>query len=90
MRFCWTEHQKGLAKSASFYGYIVLQVIGGGLSEKFGTRIVLGTAMTCAALLTFVTPLTATLDLWALVAIRVVVGLAESVTYPSLPPLIVR
>ncbi len=60
------------------------------MSERFGTKRILGTSMVLATALSFVTPYAATLDLWALFTIRLLIGLAESVTYPSLPPLMVR
>ena len=37
-RFCWTESEQGLLKSAFYFGYVLLQVHGGSLSEKFGTK----------------------------------------------------
>ena len=45
IRFCWTPKQQGYLKSAFFFGYIILQVHGGSLAEKFGTRKVLGISL---------------------------------------------
>merc|ERR1719295_569590 len=81
-RFCWSEWQKSWIKGSFFYGYIVMQVFGGSLAEKLGTKVVLGTANTLTALMTLAIPFVAKLDWRALIAIRVLQGLAESVTYP--------
>ena len=89
-RFCWTQSQQGLLKSAFFIGYVLLQVHGGSLAEKFGTKIVLGLCILSTSVLTLLTPLAATWNFWALFAIRLLIGLAESVTFPSLPPLVQR
>lgn len=110
IRFCWSEWQKSWIKGSFFYGYVVMQVFGGSLAEKFGTKVVLGTANTLTAIMTLVIPLVAKLDWRALIALRVLQvrkkaifcmyvvflmlrhfqGLAESVTYPCLPPMIMR
>lgn len=74
-------------KGAFFYGYIVLQVSGGTLAERFGTRRVLGVALATTAILTLLTPLVAVWNIWALFGIRLLMGLAEGVTFPVLPPL---
>ena len=63
---------------------------GGSLAEKFGTKIVLGLCILSTSVLTLLTPLAATWNFWALFAIRLLIGLAESVTFPSLPPLVQR
>ena len=37
-RFCWTASRQGWLKSSFFWGYILLQIHGGSLAEKLGTR----------------------------------------------------
>ena len=88
--FCWDEHDKGLLLSAFFYGYIVLQILGGTLAEKIGTKTVLGSTQLICALITLVIPVASKVSLWLVFALRVLQGLAAGVTYPSLPPLIMR
>ena len=57
-RFCWTQSQQGLLKSAFFIGYVLLQVHGGSLAEKFGTKKVLGIqCILLTAIFTLLTPL---------------------------------
>ena len=71
VRFCWSEWQKSWIKGSFFYGYIVMQVFGGSLAERLGTKVVLGTANTLTALMTLAIPFVAKLDWRALIAIRV-------------------
>ena len=87
-RYCWTPSQQGLLKSALFIGYVILQVSGGSLSERFGTKIVLGISALSSSLLTLATPIASNLNYWAIFAIRFLIGLSLSVTYPAIPPLI--
>ena len=89
-RFCWTSSRQGWLKSSFFWGYVLLQIHGGTLAEKFGTRKVLGIALFLTSILTLLTPLIALLNVYVLIAIRVLMGVAEAVTFPSLPPLIQR
>ena len=65
-RFCWSDSQQGLLKSAFFWGYLVLQIHGGTLAEKYGTRKVLGIALLISAILTLLTPVIAKWNIWAL------------------------
>ena len=90
-RFCWTQSQQGLLKSAFFIGYVLLQVHGGSLAEKFGTKKVLGIqCILLTAIFTLLTPLAATWNIWALFVIRLLIGLCQSPTFPSLPPIVQR
>ena len=61
-RFCWTETQKSWIKASFFYGYIAMQVFGGSLAEKFGTKTVLGLANSLAALMALFIPLLSKFD----------------------------
>ena len=88
--FCWNEYDKGLLLSAFFYGYMVFQVLGGTLAEKIGTKIVLGGANLFCSLLTLVIPVAAKQNIWFVFGLKVMQGVASGVTYPSLPPLIMR
>ena len=51
---------------------------------------VLGTALFITAILTLLTPLVAVWNVNLLLALRILMGVAEAVTFPSLPPLIQR
>ena len=88
--FCWNETDKGNLLSAFFYGYIVLQILGGTFAEKFGSKRVLGWTQLFCAILTLIAPVASKTNYWFLFTLRVLQGLAAGVTYPSLPPLIMR
>ena len=70
-RFCWSEWQKSWIKGSFFYGYIVMQVFGGSLAEKFGTKIVLGLANTLTAIMALFIPYISKLDWQALLILRI-------------------
>ena len=89
-RFCWSDNQKQLILGAFFYGYIILQIPGGALSERLGPKLVLGMMLLISTVLAFITPLAAYRGPGLLTALRVLQGLCSGVTYPSLPPLIKR
>ncbi|KAI8478088.1 hypothetical protein Bbelb_441710 [Branchiostoma belcheri] len=67
-----------------FYGYIVTQIPGGWLSTKFGGKVLFGGGIAMTALLTLFTPLATKGGAYALMGMRIVEGLFEGVTYPSI------
>ena len=89
-KFCWSEEDKGLMKSSFFYGYLILQVIGGSLAERFGTKRVLALALGLTSLITITAPFQLKFNAWLFFALRLVAGLATGVTYPTLPPMITK
>ena len=52
----WSETQRGFILSSFYIGYILTQIIGGMLSDKFGAKIVLGVGLIVWSLFTFITP----------------------------------
>jgi MFS family permease len=88
--FCWSERDKGWLLGGYFYGYIILQIFGGSLAEKFGSKIVLGVSTIICSILTLIIPIASMENIWLVFAIRVCQGLAAGVTFPSLPPMITR
>ena len=89
-RFCWSDYEKGWVLGAFFYGYIILMIPGGALSERIGSKWVLGISLLLASLLGFFTPQAALYGPWALFGLRVLQGLVSGVIYPSLPPIVKR
>lgn len=73
-----------------FYGYIVTQIPGGWLAEKFGAKLVYGIGVLCTSLLTLVTPIAARTSIGLFVAVRVVEGIGEGVTFPAMHALLSR
>merc|ERR1711884_443498 len=86
--FCWEEKDKSNLLSAYFYGYIILQIFGGSLAEKFGTKLVLGSSALVCSILSLLLPIASKESLWISFALRMCQGLVGGVTFPSLPPMI--
>nr|CAD7594173.1 unnamed protein product [Timema genevievae] len=82
--FKWDEELQGIILSGFFYGYAAGQLLGGQLAERFGGKIVYGLGTFIAAALTVVSPQCAWISDKLLFAVRLLEGLAESVTYPAL------
>ncbi len=82
-QFGWTETMKGLVLSSFFVGYLVLQVAGGSLANRFGGRIVLGASVLWWSLFTLLTPAAAFISLPVLIAARIGMGLGEAAMFPA-------
>lgn len=82
--FTWNNTIQGYVLSSFFYGYITTQIIGGYFAAKFGGKIIFGTGIAVTAALTIVTPWLATANVYLLIAVRIIEGIFEGVTYPSL------
>ncbi|GBP09402.1 hypothetical protein EVAR_5824_1 [Eumeta japonica] len=82
--FDWSSQTKGLVLSSFFYGYIVTQLPGGWLAAKIGGNRVFGIGIGATSLLTLFTPPLAHTSTGLLIAVRVVEGLFEGVTYPCI------
>ena len=67
-----------------FYGYIFTQIPGGYFATKYGGKRIFLFGISITAVLTLVTPLLAKSHTWLLVTARVLSGLSEGVSYPSI------
>ncbi|RUS91220.1 hypothetical protein EGW08_001026, partial [Elysia chlorotica] len=81
--FRWNKELEGLLLGAFFWGYLVFQVPGGRLSEKFGAKRVIGVAMFPVAILNILSPVAARTSPYLFLVVRVLVGLGEGVMYPA-------
>jgi len=89
----WDEKTQGLILSSFYWGYVITHLPGGILAEKFGGKYSLGLGILSTAIFTIVTPwvIIASGGNWKiLVALRVVEGLGEGVTYPALTALLAK
>eukprot|EP00043_Microstomoeca_roanoka_P000892 m.29807 g.29807 ORF g.29807 m.29807 type:complete len:547 (-) comp10552_c0_seq2:219-1859(-) len=85
----WSNFQSSIVLSAFFYGYIVTQLPGGWLATKFGGKKVFGYGVLCTSVLTLLTPVVSRV-FPLLLALRVVEGLGEGVTYPAMHAMFAR
>ena len=80
----------GLILSSFFWGYIGPQMLGGWLADRFGGKRVLTVGVLLWSLGTFLTPAAAELSFGALLAMRALLGLGESVHFPTVHSLAAR
>lgn len=82
--FKWNSKDQGIILSSFFYGYIFTQIPGGYLAARFGGKNLYGGGILMTALFTLLTPLAARGNMYMLIAIRVLEGLFEGVTFPCM------
>ncbi|GLH08999.1 Uncharacterized protein GBIM_14150 [Gryllus bimaculatus] len=82
--FNWDSKMQGLALGAYFYGYITTQILGGWLAARVGGHRLFGFGVGITAALTLLTPLLARISIYLFVAIRIIEGIFEGVSYPSM------
>ena len=75
--FNWDAEQQGIILGAFFYGYIITQIPGGYLAEKYGGKWLFGIGVLVTAILTLLTPVAANAGVSAFIAVRVLMGLGE-------------
>ncbi|KAH9509804.1 hypothetical protein Btru_045240 [Bulinus truncatus] len=88
--FEWDKELQGLLLGSFFWGYLVLQVPGGMLSERYGPRRVVMYTMMPAAILGLLSPISARGSPWLFLIIRVLIGVGESALYPAAQALFAR
>lgn len=79
----WNETRKGLVLSSFFVGYVVMMLAAARLANRYGGKIVLGTAVAWWSLFTVLTPPAAHASLPVLVICRMALGLGESAVFPA-------
>lgn len=82
--FDWDSKQKGNILSSFFYGYILTPLFGGWLGAKIGGARVFGFGVLVTAVLSVLTPLAVSFGSYVLIAVRVIEGVFEGVTYPCI------
>ncbi|KZS16615.1 Uncharacterized protein APZ42_017209 [Daphnia magna] len=75
--FVWDEKIQSLVSVSFFWGYIITQLIGGRIAERFGTRYMFAVAQMTAGLVTICLPVLARAGTEYFVAGRILLGLAQ-------------
>lgn len=88
--FGWGPAMQGSVLSSFFVGYLLLQILGGTLADRFGGKIVLGLGVILWSLFTLLTPVAASIGLSILILNRILMGMGEAVTFPSIYALLAR
>jgi ACS family sodium-dependent inorganic phosphate cotransporter len=89
-QFGWDPERQGTVLSAFFVGYLMTQILGGRLADRFGGKLVLACGVVLWSLFTLATPLAAGLGFSALLLARVGLGIGEGVSFPSVYSLVGR
>ena len=80
----WSPGLKGIVLSSFGYGYVTTQILGGRLAEKFGAKKIFGGGLLITGLITFLLPVAAKTSVYLFISLRVLQGVFEGVTWPSL------
>ncbi|XP_030627244.1 sialin [Chanos chanos] len=80
----WDHETQGWILGSFFYGYILTQIPGGYLARKYGAKWLLGLGILGTVIFTLLTPVAADLGPGYLIAVRVLEGIGEGVTYPAM------
>ncbi len=88
--FGWDVTTQGAVLSSFYIGYLLMQISGGRLADRFGGKIVLGLGVLVWSVFTLLTPAAALVGLVGLFVARIGMGLGEAVTFPSIYSLVTR
>lgn len=85
----YTEAERGLILSAFFWGYLLPQLPGGWLADRFGGKRVLAAGVALWSIATFLTP-AATASLALLLFMRAALGAGEALNFPAIHSIAAR
>ncbi len=88
--FAWSATTQGTVLSSFFIGYLLMQIVGGRLADRFGGKVVLAFGVLLWSLFTIITPPAAWLGFALLIIVRIGMGMGEAVTFPSIYSLVSR
>ncbi|XP_015896865.3 probable anion transporter 4, chloroplastic isoform X1 [Ziziphus jujuba] len=86
----WSRSFSGIVQSSFLWGYMISPIAGGTLVDYFGGKVVMAWGVALWSLATFLTPWAAETSLWALLAARAMLGIAEGVALPSMNNMVAR
>ena len=82
--FDWNEATQGLILSSFFYGYVVTQIPGGYLADRFGGKQVFGLGIVVPGIIAIAIPFLCELGYEALLVSRIFQGIFQGVTWPAM------
>lgn len=87
----WDEYTQGIILSSFFWGYIITQLPGGILADKFGGKYTLGLGIFSTGIFTLLTPaVVEAYDSTGLIVLRFFMGVFEGTTIPAVNVLIAQ
>ncbi|XP_069462506.1 vesicular glutamate transporter 1 [Ambystoma mexicanum] len=82
-KFTWDPETVGMIHGSFFWGYIVTQIPGGFICQKFAANRVFGFAIVSTSVLNMLIPSAAKVHYGCVICVRILQGLVEGVTYPA-------
>uniref|UniRef100_A0A6I8R4I2 Vesicular glutamate transporter 1 n=1 Tax=Xenopus tropicalis TaxID=8364 RepID=A0A6I8R4I2_XENTR len=82
-QFTWDPETVGMIHGSFFWGYIVTQIPGGYICQKFAANRVFGFAIVATSTLNMLIPSAARVHFACVICVRILQGLVEGVTYPA-------
>ncbi|XP_026114155.1 vesicular glutamate transporter 1-like isoform X2 [Carassius auratus] len=82
-QFTWDPETVGMIHGSFFWGYIVTQIPGGFICQKFAANRVFGFAVVATSVLNMMIPTAARINFGCVIFIRILQGLVEGVSYPA-------
>ena len=75
--FVYTKNIQGQILGSFFYGYLVSQIPGGMLAERFGGKVVFAGFFGLSTVATFLTPIAAQAHIGFLIFVRILAGVGS-------------
>lgn len=88
--FGWDYSAQTWILSSFYVGYLLLQIVGGRLADRYGAKVILAAGVLLWSFFTIITPPAAAFGLTVLIVVRVLMGMGEAVTFPSIYSLYAR
>ncbi|XP_051738136.1 vesicular glutamate transporter 1 isoform X2 [Ctenopharyngodon idella] len=82
-QFTWDPETVGMIHGSFFWGYIVTQIPGGFICQKFAANRVFGFAVVATSVLNMMIPTAARIHFSCVILVRILQGLVEGVSYPA-------
>uniref|UniRef100_A0A672PVV6 Vesicular glutamate transporter 1 n=1 Tax=Sinocyclocheilus grahami TaxID=75366 RepID=A0A672PVV6_SINGR len=82
-QFTWDPETVGMIHGSFFWGYIVTQIPGGFICQKFAANRVFGFAIVATSMLNMLIPAAARVHYGCVIMVRICQGLVEGVSYPA-------
>ncbi|GFS87265.1 hypothetical protein NPIL_331311 [Nephila pilipes] len=83
-KYNWDTKTQGFILSSFYYGYVVTQMPGGILCDRVGAKFLFGGGILTTCILYLFIPLAASQGSTFIIAIRILQGLSEGLTFPAI------
>ncbi|XP_015784631.1 sialin [Tetranychus urticae] len=87
-RFDWNQHDQGIVLGSYYYTYAPIQIVAGALTDKFDPVHLMIGAQVISTICSFITPYSASMGVFYIAGVRMLMGLVHGVTLPTMYVLI--